>query len=130
MTEHPDVALVREWWEASAQDPKAAEPMMSIDVVHHVMGDNPLSGHYKGRDAVVELYRRLGSELENMEIRRTALLADGHGRVISVLRHHFERRGRVFEGQEALLFTISQGKIIEIEEFAEDLTAADEFWSP
>jgi uncharacterized protein len=128
MAEQPDVAVVRQWWETCMKDLDAAAGMMTGDVVHHVPGKNPMAGAYKGRDNVMQMYRRYGEMMESAEMNPVAMMADGHGHVVSVMRNRYQRDGRTLELHEAMLFTVTGGKISGIEEFSEDLDASDDFW--
>ena len=63
MSQHPDCALVRRGYEAFGKgDMETLGTLMTADVIHHVTGTHPLSGHHKGREAVLDLYRRMGEE--------------------------------------------------------------------
>jgi hypothetical protein len=130
MAEQLDVTLVRQWWDACMKgDLDTAGTMMTADAVHHIPGQGPLSGHYKGRDAIFDMYRRFSEAGENMQIDLKSLLSDGHGHVMSVHQSHYERKGRAFEPQEGIVFTVTGGKISDIDEFTEDVPASDAFWS-
>lgn len=66
MSEHPDCALVRRGYEAFGKgDMETLSSLFTADVIHHVPGSSPISGHHKGRENVIDLYRLL-------ERRRTA----------------------------------------------------------
>src|SRR2546427_12625410 len=55
MGEAPNVARVREALAACNRgDVEAMRPFLAPDIVWHVGGDDPLSGDYRGRDAVLE----------------------------------------------------------------------------
>ncbi|NYI05875.1 nuclear transport factor 2 family protein [Allostreptomyces psammosilenae] len=130
MAEQSDVTVVRQWWDACVNERlDDAASMMTADVVHHVPGNNVISGHHKGRDAVIAMYRRCGEELDSGRMETLGVLADGRGHVVSTHRAHYERKGRTADLQEALLFTIVGGKISDIDEFTEDMAASDALWS-
>lgn len=60
MTEHPNVARMRQGYEAfTTGDLAALEQLMTEDVRWHVAGRTPLSGTYEGRTAVVEFFGRV-----------------------------------------------------------------------
>lgn len=60
MSEHPDCALVRRGYEAFGKgDLETMSTLLTADVIHHVPGNNPMSGHHKGRENVLDFYRRL-----------------------------------------------------------------------
>ena len=53
MTQHPNVELTRQGYEAFAKgDLAALSGLIADDVTWHVLGIGPLSGDYRGRDGV------------------------------------------------------------------------------
>ncbi|MFF0066219.1 nuclear transport factor 2 family protein [Streptomyces sp. NPDC005279] len=131
MAEHPDCALVRRGYAAfGLGDMEALGSLMTADVVHHVPGNNPLSGHHKGRDAVLDLYRRFGEEtLGTMLIELEAVLGDGRGHVMSFHTTRADRGDLGIEVRQGLFFTIVGGKITDIDQCTEDIDEEDRFWS-
>lgn len=131
MREHPHCALVRKGYDAfSRGDMDALASLMTEDVTHHVPGDNPLSGHHKGREACVDLYRRLHEETAGtLRVDLEALLVDGRGHVIAVHQLRADRKDRGLEIREGLFFTIVGDKISDIDECTEDIKETDAFWS-
>lgn len=104
--------------------------LMTADVVHHVPGNNILSGHHKGRDAVLMLYRRLGEETNgSMQVELEAVLADGRGHAMSLHLARADRGDRGIEIRQGLFFTIVGGKITDIDECSEDIDEEDTFWA-
>ncbi|MGW1490987.1 nuclear transport factor 2 family protein [Streptomyces sp. NPDC002402] len=131
MAEHPDSALVRRGYAAfGAGDMETLGSLMTADVVHHVPGNNILSGHHKGRDAVLMLYRRLGEETNgSMQVELEAVLADGRGHAMSLHLTRADRGDRGIEIRQGLFFTIVGGKITDIDECSEDIDEEDTFWA-
>ncbi|KUJ65143.1 SnoaL-like polyketide cyclase [Streptomyces albus subsp. albus] len=131
MGEHPDSELVRRGYEAfSKGDMDTLASLMTSDVVHHMPGDSPISGHHKGRDACLQLYRRLHEETGGtLRVEPECVLADGRGHVISVHKSYADRKDRGMEIREGLFFTIVGGKITDIDACTEDIQASDDFWS-
>ncbi|MEV8534250.1 nuclear transport factor 2 family protein [Streptomyces sp. NPDC051211] len=131
MSEHPDCAVVRRGYEAFAKgDMETLGTLMTADVIHHVPGSNPMSGHHKGREAVLDHYRRLGEETAGtMRVDLERLMADGRGHVMSFHLFRADRGDRGLEMHEGLFFTLVGGKITDIDECAEDIAEADAFWS-
>ncbi|MEU9010098.1 nuclear transport factor 2 family protein [Streptomyces sp. NPDC048479] len=131
MAEHPDCALIRRGYAAfGSGDMETLGSLMTADVVHHVPGSSPISGHHKGRDAVLQLYRRFGEETNGtMLIELEAVLADGRGHVMSFHTSRADRGDHGLEMREGLFFTIVGGKISDIDECLEDIDESDRFWS-
>ncbi|MFF5444837.1 nuclear transport factor 2 family protein [Streptomyces sp. NPDC012888] len=130
MSKHPDCALVRRGYEAFTKgDMDGLGALMTADVIHHVPGTSPLSGHHKGREAVLDLYRRLGTETGGtMQLDLHAVLADGRGHVMSFHTLRADRGDRGIEIRQGLFFTIVGGKITDIDECTEDIEEEDAFW--
>jgi uncharacterized protein len=57
------------------------------------------------------------------------VLSDGGNRVIAIHRASAAREGTTLAAREALLFTIVDGKVAEIQDFFEDIDLSDAFWS-
>jgi uncharacterized protein len=78
MSEHPNIARVREAYDAFAKgDLAALDEFFAEDIRWHVPGRNQTSGTYEGRPAVYEMFGRLTELTEGslrMEVR--AVLAD------------------------------------------------------
>ncbi|QIP87336.1 nuclear transport factor 2 family protein [Streptomyces sp. Tu 2975] len=131
MSEHPDCALVRQGYTAFVSgDMETLGTLMTADAVYHVPGHNPLSGHHKGREAILDLFRRMGEETDGtMQIQLEAVLADGRGHVMSFHTSRADRGDRGIEIREGLFFTIVGGKVTDIDECTEDLDEMDAFWS-
>ncbi|MGW6689204.1 nuclear transport factor 2 family protein [Streptomyces sp. NPDC054961] len=131
MSEHPDCVLVRRTYEAFGQgDMDKLSTMMTADVIQHVPGTSIVSGHHKGREAVFDLYRRLGEETNGtFKIQLDKLLADGRGHVMSFHTVRADRGDRGIEIHEGIFFTIVAGKISDLDVCTEDIDESDAFWS-
>ncbi|MER8097962.1 nuclear transport factor 2 family protein [Streptomyces goshikiensis] len=131
MSEHPDCALVRRCYEAFGQgDMEKLGSMMTADVIHHVPGNNPLSGHHKGREGVMDFYRRLGEETNGtFRVELGPVMVDGRGHVMSFHTVYADRGDRGIEIGEGLFFTIVGGKITDIDGCIADIDESDAFWS-
>ncbi|MGW7460320.1 nuclear transport factor 2 family protein [Streptomyces sp. NPDC054797] len=131
MSQHPDAVLVRRGYEAFAKgDLETLSTLFTADVIHHVPGNNPLSGHHKGREAVLDLYRRLAEETNGtFQTELHAVLADGRGHVMAFHTARGDRGDRGIEVQQGLFFTIVGGKITDIDACTQDIDEEDTFWS-
>ncbi|MFG2749874.1 nuclear transport factor 2 family protein [Streptomyces xanthophaeus] len=131
MSEHPDCALIRRGYEAFGKgDMETLSTLMTADVIHHVPGSSPLSGHHKGREAVLDLYRRLGEETRGtFQVDLHTVLADGRGHVMTFHTTRADRGDRGIEIRGGLFFTVIGHKITDIDECTEDIEEADAFWS-
>ncbi|MDC0766235.1 nuclear transport factor 2 family protein [Streptomyces sp. HD] len=131
MAEHPHATLVRKGYEAFTRgDMDALRGLMTSDCTHHVPGNHPLSGDFKGQDAVIEMYGRLFEETAGtMQVELRSLLVDGRGHVVSVHRFKAERQGKSIDEDEAIVFRVVGDKISDLDECIADLDKSNDFWS-
>jgi uncharacterized protein len=131
MAEHPHITLVRRGYEAfSKGDMATLAQIIAHDAVHHVGGHSPMTGDYKGFEAIMDYYGRTMEETDGtFKIEIQSLAADGHGHVMA--RHHVtaKRRGREFDGSGGLFFEIMSNQAIDIIQVEDDLDAVDQFWT-
>ncbi|MEV7506496.1 nuclear transport factor 2 family protein [Streptomyces sp. NPDC089922] len=130
MAEHPDCALIRRGYEAfGTGDMETLGTLMTADVIHHVPGGHPLSGHHKGREHVLDFYRRLGEETGGtLRLHLESVLADGRGHVMSFHTARGDRGDRGIEIRQGLFFTIVGHKITDIDQCTADIDEEDIFW--
>jgi uncharacterized protein len=104
--------------------------LFAPDIVHAVPGSSAVSGAHKGPQNVLAMYGKL-AELSGGTVRveLEEVLSDGGSRVIAIHRTNAERNGQTLSVREALLFTIVDGKVTEIQDFFGDIEAVDSFWS-
>ena len=129
MAEHPNVARIREGYEAfGAGDLEKVREFFDPNVVWHVGGRSPLAGDYKGRDEVFGLFGRAFEVTGgSMKIEVHDILAnDEHG--VALVTRMAERDGRSFEMNEVHVFHISDGKVTEYWGFEQDQRRSDEFF--
>ncbi|MCD7439856.1 nuclear transport factor 2 family protein [Streptomyces lincolnensis] len=131
MAEHPHAALVRKGFEAfSRGDMEALRALMTADCTHHVPGSHPLSGDFKGQDAIIEMYGRLFEETGgSMRSELQSLLVDGRGHVVATHRFSAERKGRRLDENGCIIFRIVGDKATDLDECVEDIDRSNEFWS-
>ncbi|WP_367323125.1 nuclear transport factor 2 family protein [Streptomyces sp. HUAS ZL42] len=131
MAEHPHAALVRKGYEAfSRGDMETLRGVLSGDCTHHVPGSHPLSGDYKGQDAVIEMYGRLFEETGGtMQVELRNILVDGRGHAVSVHRFTAERQGKRIDETGGIVFRIVGEKATDLDECVADIDKANDFWS-
>ncbi|WP_329281067.1 nuclear transport factor 2 family protein [Streptomyces sp. NBC_00691] len=130
MAEHSDAALVRRGFEAwSKGDMETVGTMMTTDCTHHSPGESQISGHYKGRDNILAMYRKM-FELTGGKLRveLDSVSVDGRGHAVAATTFYAERGDRGIEMKGALVFTIIGGKISDIDECVADIDQSDAFW--
>jgi len=109
------------------------ETLMALyrdDAVHVVPGSSQVSGQHKGKDSIVALYGSL-FELSRgtLRIHLDHVLSDGANRVVSIHTSSMEKEGESFTQTEALLFTLIDGKVAEIQDFFADISLNDRLFS-
>ncbi|WP_330290836.1 nuclear transport factor 2 family protein [Streptomyces sp. NBC_00576] len=131
MTEHPHAALVRKGFDAfSRGDMDTLRGLMTADCTHHVPGSHPLSGDFKGQDAIIDMYRRLTEETAgSMRVVLMNILVDGRGHAVAVHRFTAERQGRQLDEPGAIVFRIVGDKVTDLDECVEDIDRSNEFWA-
>ncbi|MDX2596038.1 MULTISPECIES: nuclear transport factor 2 family protein [Streptomyces] len=131
MAEHPHATLVRKGYDAFLRvDMDALRGLMTADVTHHVPGRHPLSGDFKGQDAVIGMYERLFQETGgSFRADLRGVFVDGRGHAVAL--HHItaEREGRRHHEDGCLVLRIVGDKITDIDECVPDLGKFDDFWA-
>ena len=76
MVDHPQVTRRREYLEAfNRGDLAAARDFFDDDVVWHVAGNHPLSGDYRGKDALFAYFDAVNAQA-SLTLEATGILAD------------------------------------------------------
>ncbi|MGW0609835.1 nuclear transport factor 2 family protein [Streptomyces sp. NPDC002788] len=131
MAEHPHAALVRRGFDAfSRGDMDTLRELVAGDATHHVPGDHPLSGDFKGVDAIIEMYERLGTETNGTA--RAELIGtcvDGRGHAVGMIHFTAERDGKSLDDTGCIIFRIVGDKFTDLDECVEDIDKNNEFWS-
>jgi ketosteroid isomerase-like protein len=131
MAEHPHATLVRKGYEAFTRgDMDTLRGLMASDATHHTPGSHPLSGDFKGQDAVIEMYGRLHEETGGtMQVQLRSILVDGRGHAVAVHRFSAERGGKRLDENACIVFRIVGDRITDLDECTEDIDKVNEFWS-
>ena len=129
MSEHPNIARLREGYEAFGKgDLAALDDLFDENIRWHEPGQNQLGGTYEGRQAVYELFGRLFELTEGsfrLDVRK--MFADDTDGV--VVAEASARRGvKSFEHVvEAHLWRFSpEGRVVEFRHATTDTYAVDE----
>ncbi|WP_037675666.1 nuclear transport factor 2 family protein [Streptomyces griseus] len=131
MAEHPHAALVRKGFEAFMHgDMDALRQLIASDATHHVPGNHPLSGDFKGQDAIIDMYERLGQETNGtMRLDLIGICVDGRGHAVGMCRVMAERQGRQLDDTGSIIFRIVGDKVTDLDECVEDIDKNNEFWA-
>ena len=122
--------LRRSYKAFTAGDMAALSQLLSDDAVWHILGRNPLSGDYKGRDAVFGFFGKL-MELSGgtfkLDVHDT-LANDEHS--IGLVTETAERNGKKWESRAVhVVHSDSEGRNTEFWAFHADQAAGDAFWA-
>ncbi|HEX6548882.1 MAG TPA: nuclear transport factor 2 family protein [Candidatus Dormibacteraeota bacterium] len=129
--QHVNVERARRAYDAFATgDMATVGEQIAEDTVWHIGGNNPLTGEYKGRDAVFGFFGKL-MEMTGGTFRlevHDILANDEHTAVLVTERA--ERDGKQWEGRAVhITHPNSEGQVAEFWAFFEDPAAGDAFWS-
>ncbi|MFE3030503.1 nuclear transport factor 2 family protein [Streptomyces canus] len=131
MAEHPHAALIRKGFEAFTRgDMDTLRELTAKDATHHVPGSHPLSGDFKGQDAIIDMYQKLGEETAgSMRLEMLGIAVDGRGHAVGMCRVTAERRGKHLDNTGCIVFRIVGDKVTDLDECVEDIDKSNEFWS-
>jgi ketosteroid isomerase-like protein len=131
MAEHPHAQLVRKCYDAFIRgDLDSLRGLLAGDCTYHFPGSHPLSGDYKGQDAILDVVRRFFEETGgtlNVELRH--VLVDGRGHAVSLHHSTAERQGKRIEQNGSIVFRIVGDKFTDLDEYFDDLDKLNDFWS-
>jgi ketosteroid isomerase-like protein len=125
-----NLSLLREGYQAfAAGDMARLAELFADDVVWHSPGRNPLSGDYRGRDAVFGLFARLADETGGtFRADVHDLLAnDEHG--VGLVTVTARRGDRSLTVNDVNVFHLRDGRVTECWLASTDQDAEDQFWS-
>ena len=100
-----------------------------VSITWHVPGHSPLSGDYKGHDAVVGFFKHtmeLSGGIFAIEVHH--ILAEENV-VVALVTVKAERNGGRAAFPEVQLWRLANGRVTEFREFQGDEQAEDRFWS-
>ena len=131
MAEHPDVTLVKRGYEAfNSADVSTLTEIIADDAVQTMVGDNLVSGEFKGRDNILGMYGKLAELTDGtykVEIEQT--FTDGNGTVVVVHRQTATREGKSLDNRQALIFRVVGGKVVSLTDASDDIAIDDAFYS-
>lgn len=123
------IELVRRGYEAfNAADIETLVGLLAHDVIQHVPGTSALAGDYKGIEAVLTYYAKLGEVTDGTF--RADLIdchADGHGHVMALHQTSGTRNGVTRVSRGSILFTFLGNKVTDLLELRGDMAGDDAF---
>jgi ketosteroid isomerase-like protein len=127
MAEHPNVDRIRDGYAAFAKgDFALLNDLFAEDLLWHESGRNQLSGDYRGREAVYGFFGRLMEVTEgSFGLDLHAVFADDEHAVALVISTA-SRGGRSITVNDAHVFHMRDGKVVEFWNSSTDQYASDE----
>jgi ketosteroid isomerase-like protein len=130
MQSDDDAQLVRRGYAAfSAGDMDTLNGLFADDAVWRVPGHNALSGPKNGRNEVLSFFGELMARTDGTLTVSLQDVIAGADHTVGLHRIQGRRNGRDLEQNAVLVFTLRDGRVLEVQEFHEDTSASDEFWS-
>ena len=128
---HPNEDLVRKGYKAFGEgDMDTLRSLFADDAVHVAVGNNPLSGEYKGVDDILGYYGQLFERSDGtFSAELKSVSVEGDDTVVATHHDSGQRAGKTLDQDEHLTFTISDGKFTRLVEEHLDPAAYDDFWS-
>ena len=130
MAEHPNAALLRKGHEAfSRGDRETLTEIIAEDTLWHIAGNSPVSGDYRGQEAVFGFFDKLAElsggtlKIENLDF----LGNDEH--VVALFKMTATREGKTLDANLCEVGHWREGQIVEDWIFVYDQYAFNEFWS-
>lgn len=123
--------LVRRGYAAfNAGDIPTLSSLLSREVVQHVPGEGPLAGAYKGIEAVIGYYSKLGVMTDgSFRADLVDVHGDGKGHVTAVHQITMTRNGVTRVSRGSILFTFLGDKVTDLLELHADLPGDDAFFA-
>ena len=128
-TERNNIESIERGFKAfAAGDMVALSELFEESVLWHSQPAGVLPGEYRGRDATFTMFGQL-HEMTGGTFRSTpvAMAASGH-KVFVQTEATGERSGRSLRASQVLIFTLSGGRVSEVQLFSGNHAAEDAFW--
>jgi uncharacterized protein len=129
---HPNAELVERAFGAFGRDPLTVARTIAEDAVWRVAGASPMSGEYRGRDAILRFLRQtmvLTDGTYRTEL-RYVVADDEHAVAVYRARGQRGERGeRAIDIEQALFCTVRDGRLVDVTAVPFDGAAFDAFWS-
>lgn len=127
--EHPHGQIAEQLWSAVADgDSNALEQVLDDDVVWRSVGHNPLSGEYRGPEAVIDYLSTVGEQTQDFVSTLAQVYVSDDGAVL--LHSVSARRGDKLLAMDYLIrLTVRDGRVAGVLSVPVDQQANDDFWS-
>lgn len=125
---HPDAELIITGYEAfQKQDVETLRGLFHEDIEWSSKGGTPLSGLFRGPQAVLEMFGRIPQLTDHFELELHDVLAnDDH--VVVMARQHVARAGKRHDGMVVHVYHLEDGKVRQAFLIQEDPEAWEALW--
>jgi ketosteroid isomerase-like protein len=129
MTGHPNATIIRRGYAAfSAADLDTLKEVIHPDAVQHMPANNRFSGDHRGVESILAMYGQLAAETHGtLRVELEEVYAN-EDTVATVYHLSGDRGGEHLETRDALLFTMRDGRAVDILDIASEPEALDKFW--
>jgi ketosteroid isomerase-like protein len=131
MSEQDNVALLERGFKAfNTGDVATLTEIIDANAVQHMPGSSKFSGDFKGRDNILAMYGGMGEATNGtFQAPPEAITADGPDKVKAKYRAKGERNGKKLDSPRTIVFTIRDGKIVDIDDRDDNVAAFDAFFA-
>jgi ketosteroid isomerase-like protein len=124
-----NIEIARQLWQATSDaDVDALLSFLSPDIVWESFGSGPLSGTYRGPEAVIDLFARTGELVDTLTVSVLDVYGSPGGAVI-----HYEvnasEGAKALENEVVLILRIVEGKVAAARSIPTHEAAAAAFWT-
>lgn len=128
--EQDNIALVRRGFDAFARgDMATLGDLFGTEASWHIAACGVIAGNYRGRDAIFAFFAQLGGETGGTFRSEPHAIAAEKDRVFVECSLSGTRHGRSAALKTVLVFTIADGLVKNVDDYALDYRAAETFWS-
>jgi len=130
MTEHPNATLIRRGYAAfSAGDVATLTELIAPDAVQHMPGNNRFSGDHRGVQEILTMYGQFAEETQGTFRVELEELYANDDTVVTVYHVTGDRGGEHIDTRHALVFTMRDGRAVDLLDIASDPELVDKFWA-
>lgn len=130
MSEHSNATLIRKGYAAfSAGDVATLTELIAPDAVQHMPGSNMFSGDHHGIENILGMYGRLAQETGGTFKVDLEEVYANDDTVVTIYHATGDRGGEHLDERHALVFTMREGRAVDLNDIAADADAGDKFWA-
>ena len=127
---HPNADVIRKGFDAFVRgNMEAARSISRPDVVWHVSGGGPLSGEYRGFDAIARWGGRLLERSGGTFVEELVDIVANDVWAVQISDYRAERNGRRIQDRSVNVYHMVEGRVAERWAYFSDVKGFDEFWA-